>query len=163
MFTELEPLLADRTLVLTLSSSPGGTIRVNVIPKCLKENDPAEKTLTTALSMTGTAAELDREFPTQLAGYAQSIRETGSTLRQVRETHQAAMKALDAENKKALEAKRKASGSKTTATSEEKKPAPETRKPAEAKAPAFAHVISLFDDPPEALPIASATGPETPK
>lgn len=41
MFTELEPLLAERALVLTVSVVSGGTLRVNVIPKCLKENDEA--------------------------------------------------------------------------------------------------------------------------
>jgi hypothetical protein len=39
------------------------------------------------LSLTGTAAELDRELPSQLAGYTQSALETSSTLGQVREAH----------------------------------------------------------------------------
>ena len=42
MFTELAPLLADRTLLLTLSAAPGGIIRVNVIPKSRNETDAAE-------------------------------------------------------------------------------------------------------------------------
>ena len=79
MFAELESLIADRTLVLTVSAVPGGAIRVNVIPKCLKENDTAEKALTTPLSMTGTAAELDRELPAQLASYTQTVLETSFT------------------------------------------------------------------------------------
>jgi PRTRC genetic system protein E len=107
MFTELESLLADRTLLLTLSAVPGGAIRVNVIPKCRNENDAAEKALATPLSVTGTAAELDRDFPAQLTGYVQSILETDSTLNQIREAHKAALKELEAENKKALDSKRK--------------------------------------------------------
>jgi PRTRC genetic system protein E len=107
MFTELEHLLADRTLLLTLSAAPGGTIRVNVIPKCREENDAAEKPLATPLSVTGTAAELDRELPAQLTSYVQSISETDSTLNHIREAHKAAVKKLEAENKKALDAKRK--------------------------------------------------------
>jgi PRTRC genetic system protein E len=67
MFTELAPLLADRTLLLTLSSVPGGAIRVNVIPKCRNGNDAAEKALATPLSVTGTAVELDRELPAQVS------------------------------------------------------------------------------------------------
>lgn len=116
MFVELEPILAERTLVLTVSTVPGGTIRVNVIPKSLslKETDSAEKALTTPLSMTGTAAELDRELPAQLASYTQTVLETSSTLRQVREAHQSAVKDLEAENKKALDTKRKSAAPKTT-------------------------------------------------
>jgi PRTRC genetic system protein E len=116
MFTELEPLLADRTLLLTLSAVPGGAIRVNVVPKCRNENDAAEKALATPLSVTGTAAELDRDFPAQLTGYVQSILETDSTLNQIREGHKAAVKELEAENKKALDAKRKTNTSSKPVT-----------------------------------------------
>jgi PRTRC genetic system protein E len=147
MFTELEPLLAERTLVLTVSVVSGGTLRVNVIPKCMKENDAAEKALATPLSLTGTAAELDRELPSQLASYTQSALETSSTLRQVREAHQSAVKELEAENKKALDAKRKSAGSKATRT-EEKDRVKEDKKVAETK-PSTPAMVSLFDDPPE--------------
>ncbi len=142
MFAELASLLADRTLVLTVSAAPGGTIRLNIIPKSLKENDTAEKALTTPLSITGTAAELDRELPAQLASYTQTVLETSSTLRQVREAHQAAVKELEAENKKALDAKRKTSAAKPTSKPEDK----EDQKPTETK-PAAAAPASLFDDP----------------
>ena len=123
MFVELEPILAERTLVLTVSTVsavPGGAIRMNVIPKCLKENDTAEKALTTPLSITGTAAELDRELPAQLTNYTKTVLETSSTLRQVREAHQSAVKDVEAENKKAFDAKRKGAGSKAPAKSEDK-------------------------------------------
>jgi len=95
MFTELEPLLADRTLLLTPSTAPCGTIRVNIIPKCRKENDAAEKALAKPLSVTGTAAELDRELPAQITSYVQSIIETDSTLNHIREAHKAALKELE--------------------------------------------------------------------
>ncbi len=147
MFTELEPLLANRTLVLTLSSVPGGTVRVNVIPKCLKENDSAEKALATPLSISGTAADLDRELPAQLASYTQSVLETSSTLIQIRETHNAAVKELEAENKKALDAKRQTAGaSKSAVKSDDRGPTKEKAADAKVAAP----MVSLFDDPPEA-------------
>ena len=146
MFTELEPLLASRTLVLTLSAVSSGIIRVNIIPKCLKENDTGEKALTTPLSITGTAANLDRELPAQLTSYTQSILETSSTLTLVRETHQAAVKELEAENKKTLDAKRKmVTGSQSPAN---KPAAKEEKKPAETRS--AAPMTSLFDDPPAA-------------
>jgi PRTRC genetic system protein E len=143
MFAELESLLAERTLVLTVSAVPGGAIRVNVIPKPLKENDTAEKALTTPLSITGTAAELDRELPAQLASYTQTFLETSSTLRQVREAHHSAVKDLEAENKKALDAKRRAAGSKATKP-EEKDGVKEDKKVAETK-PSTPAMVSLFE------------------
>ena len=160
MFAELESLIAERTLVLTVSAVPGGAIRVNVIPKSLKESDPVERVLTTPLSMTGTAAELDRELPAQLSSYTQTVLETGSTLRQIREAHQSAVKDLEAENKKALDAKRKTAGSKAPAKSEDKDRDKEEKKPAETK-PAAAGIISLFDDAPDrtiASPDSGNTG-----
>ena len=159
MFTELAPLLADRTLLLTLSAVPGGAIRVNVIPKCRNENDAAEKALATPLSVTGTAADLDRDFPAQLTGYAQSILETDSTLNQIRESHKAAVKELEAENKKALDAKRKTNTSSKPVTKPDDKAEVKDNKAAESKTPS--PVVSLFDEPPE--PIAAAADPKTPE
>lgn len=158
MFTELEPLLADRTLVLTLSAAPGGLIRANVIPKCLKEDDAAEKALATPLSVTGTAADLDREFPGQIASYAQSICETGSTLNRIREAHKAAVKEVEAENKKALDAKRKLTGSCKPATKSDDKMESKDEEKAPEEKPA-APIVSLFDDPPENAP--STNNPAT--
>ena len=146
MFTELEPLLADRTLLLTPSTAPCGTIRVNIIPKCRKENDAAEKALAKPLSVTGTAAELDRELPAQITSYVQSIIETDSTLNQIREAHNAAVKELEAENKKALDAKRKTNTSfKPVAKPDDKAVVKDDhKKAAESKTPS--PVVSLFDE-----------------
>ena len=113
MFTELSPLLAGRTLVLTVAQIDNGLIRLNVIPKRQKENDSGEKALTTPLSVTGTAADLDRDLPAQLSGYASSMLQTGSTLAQVQTTHRAAFKEIETENRKTLESKRKSAVSKT--------------------------------------------------
>jgi PRTRC genetic system protein E len=157
MFTELASLLADRTLLLTLSALPGGTIRVNVIPKCRSESDAAEKALATPLSVTGTAADLDREFPAQLTSYVQSIVETDSTLNQIREAHKTAVKELEAENKKALDAKRKTNtSSKPLAKSDNQADAKEDGKKA-AEPKMQSSVVSLFDEPLEPVaPVADA-------
>ena len=158
MFTELAPLLADRTLLVTLSAAPGGAIRVNVVPKCRNSNDTAEKALATPLSVTGTAADLDRDFPAQLTGDVQSILETDSTLNQIRETHKAAMKELEAENKKALDAKRKTNtSSKPAAKPDDKAAAKDDGKKATGpKMPSS--VVSLFDEPePMAAPADAKT------
>ena len=155
MFIELAPLLAHRTLLLTLSAAPGGIIRVNVNPKSRNETDAAEKALATPLSIRGTAADLDRDFPAQLTGYAQSILETDSTLNQIREAHKAAVKELEAENKKALDAKRKTnSSSKPVANHDDKADTKEdTKKATGSKMPS--PVVSLFDEPPEHIAAAA--------
>lgn len=155
MFTELLPLLADRTLVLTIARIDDGLLRVNVIPKskAAKENDSAEKALTTPLSVTGSAADLDRDLPAQLTSFAHSVTQTGSNLVQVEEAHRAAIKAVEADNKKMLDTKRKASGGKTPATTDSKAPAPDPGpvfkdgKPVFGTKQVIAQPASLFDAP----------------
>jgi PRTRC genetic system protein E len=148
MFTELEPLLADRTLVLTISGIGKNVLRVNVIPKSQKQSDAAEKAMATPLSFTGTAADLDRELPAQLVGYTNSLLETGSTLQQVQEAHKAALREIEAENKKAQDNKRKVVGGKTPAKAEQKSTrAAEDAKPGLEGKPATVPIASLFDDP----------------
>ncbi|MGH9440440.1 MAG: PRTRC system protein E [Terriglobia bacterium] len=149
MFIELEPLLAERTLVLTISKIDHHAIRVNVIPKSQSENDAAEKALATPLSITGSAAELDRELAVQLAGYTKAVLEMSSTLQQVQEAHKAALKEIEAENKKALDAKRKISGAKALPKAEDNvAPAKDGQPAPEAKPrPPAAVTTSLFDDP----------------
>ena len=55
MFTELLPLVKDRTLMLIIARTGGETLRVNVIPqrKCAEENDAAENAITSPLTITG--------------------------------------------------------------------------------------------------------------
>lgn len=159
MFTELAPLLADRTLLLTLSAAPGGIIRVNVIPKSRNDADAAEKALATPLSVTGTAADLDRDLPAQLTGYTQSFLETDSTLNQIREAHKAAVKELEAGNKKALDVKRKINTSSKPAAkpNEQADGKDDGKKATDSKTPS--PVVSLFDEEPE--PVATAPHAKT--
>ncbi len=55
MFTELLPLLKDRTLMLIIADTGGETLRVNVIPqrRSGKENDTAENAFASPLTITG--------------------------------------------------------------------------------------------------------------
>ena len=62
MFVELMPMLAGRTVMITVARENDKTLRVNVI---LSEN-PA---LTTPLSYTGMPEELDAELRKHLASY----------------------------------------------------------------------------------------------
>ena len=117
MFTELMPLLRQRAVMITISDVGDGLLRVNIIPRKLVEGSSDENAaLTTPLSITGKAEELDMELPGQLATFTESIAKTGSNLEELRTQHAAAVKALEAENKKKLDDKKKVSGSKTVST-----------------------------------------------
>ena len=81
MFKELQPLLAKRSLTITVAALNGEQIRVNVIPHSRPEDtkvneqikyshkdevaaipDAAVKALTTPISLTGTAEEIDAKL-----------------------------------------------------------------------------------------------------
>ena len=110
MFTELIPLLKQRILVLTISRVDDELICVSVIPK-KRENVPDENAaLTTPLALTGRPEELDRDLPGQLSGFADSVIKTGSNLEQLKAEHAAAVKAVDAENRKRLDERKKSNG-----------------------------------------------------
>ena len=56
MFAELMPLLAGRTVLITVAKVDDKTLRVNVIPHGKADDNPA---LTTPLTYTGSPEELD--------------------------------------------------------------------------------------------------------
>ena len=92
MFTELMPLIEQRPLTITVAVFSGGRqIRVNVVPQDLEKDgrvndkvgysnkdkiakvpDEAIKALTTPLSLTGTAEEIDAELAQALREFAES-------------------------------------------------------------------------------------------
>jgi PRTRC genetic system protein E len=112
MFTELLPLLKDRTLMLIIAGTGGETLRVNVIPqrKSDRENDAAENAITSPLTIAGTAEELDREFARQIAGFRGSLDRLKSNLGEIESAHAAALKTVEEERRKELNSKRKATG-----------------------------------------------------
>ena len=90
MFVELVPLLKDRTVLITVASIDG-KLKVNVIPAKAKEGE--EQALTTPLSFTGSAAELDAELGSHLTSYVHSHVELRNTLAEVKAEMDAAAKA----------------------------------------------------------------------
>ncbi len=112
MFTELMPLLAERTVLITVARESDTTLRVNVIPKQAKEGENAA--LSTPLSFVGTPEELDRDFARELAAYVDTHRQLGSTLAQAKATMEAAAKAAQEEGKRKADEKRKAKPSSST-------------------------------------------------
>ena len=152
MFTELMPLLKQRVVMITISDVGEGLLRVNVIPRKLEGNADENGALTVPLSITGKAEELDRELPGQLASFTESVTKTGSNLDELKTQHAAAIKAVEAENRKKMDDKKKANGSKPASS-------PPTTPPATAEfkdgKPVFGSKApqppvasqSLFDNP----------------
>jgi len=98
MFVELMPLLAGRTVLITVAKVDDKTLRVNVIPALAKADDnPA---LSTPLTYTGSPEELDAELGKHLAGYVQTHQQTASTLAEAKATMEAAAKAAQEETKR---------------------------------------------------------------
>lgn len=90
MFVELVPLLKDRTLLITVAGIDG-KLKVNLIPTKAKEGE--EQALTTPLSFTGSAEELDAELGSHLASYVESHLELRNTLAEAKAEMDAAAKA----------------------------------------------------------------------
>jgi PRTRC genetic system protein E len=113
VFTELKPLLKQRVVMVTVSDIGEGLLRVNIIPRKLADGGSEDNAaLTTPLTVTGKAEELDRDLPSQLASFTESIAKSGSNLEEVKTQHTAAIKAVEAENKKRLDERKKTNGSK---------------------------------------------------
>jgi len=107
MFVELMPLLAGRTVLITVAKVDDKTLRVNVIPTQAKaDENPA---LSTPLTYTGLPEELDAELGKHLAGYVQTHQQAASTLTEAKATMEAAAKAAQEEAKRKAEERRKAS------------------------------------------------------
>ena len=149
MFVELMPLLAGRTVMITVARLDDHTLRVNVIPTT-KSGENENPALTTPLSYTGTPEELDAELAKQLASYVECHRELGSTLAQAKAEMDAAAKAAQEEARKKAEERRKKAAEKPAENPGIPVPAPTAPQPAAA--------ASLFaDTQPAAESRANAT------
>ena len=90
MFIELMPLLKERSLLVTVARL-NDKLKVNVIPAKIKDGE--DQALTTPLSYTGSAEELDGELGTHLASYVDAHLSLGSTLAEAKADMDAAAKA----------------------------------------------------------------------
>jgi PRTRC genetic system protein E len=88
MFQQLVPLLRQRSVLLTVTSLEEDQIRVNVLPKKLADSENAA--LTTPMSFTGTAAELDAQLPDAIVSFVASHLELKNTLGRAKEEMAAA-------------------------------------------------------------------------
>ena len=157
MFVELMPLLAGRTVLITVAKVDDKTLRVNVIPHGKADENPA---LTTPLTYTGPPEELDAELGKHLAGYVQTHQQAASTLAEAKATLEAAAKAAQEEAKRKAEERKKVS-QKPPATATATEPASSASPtPAEsAPSSASAGTFGLFPPTtPEPAPTQSKGG-----
>ena len=87
MFVELLPILKNRPVMLTVALVGDNAIRVNVIPKRIKDSDSGDDALTTPLTVTGSPDELDREFAAQVVGFTDAFVKLGSNLTEIEAAH----------------------------------------------------------------------------
>jgi PRTRC genetic system protein E len=145
VFVELMPLLAGRTVLITVAKVDDKTLRVNVIPTQAKaEENPA---LSTPLTYTGPPEELDAELGKHLAGYVQTHQQTASTLAEAKATLEAAAKAAQEEAKRKAEERKKAT-QKPPATATTAEPASSASSTAAEATPSSASTGTLGLFPP---------------
>lgn len=118
MFTELKQLLAMRSLTITVAAIDRDHIRVNVVPHARPEDkklneqisyshrnevtpvpEEAIKALTTPISITGTAEEIDANLASILANYVESHVGLHNSLDRAGSEIAAAVKAIGERNK----------------------------------------------------------------
>jgi len=140
MFKELVPILRNRAVLITATALDDDQIRVNVVPKKMKDGD--HDALTTPLSVTGTAEELDTQLAATLVGFVASHLQMKNALEKAKADMDVATKAAQAEAR----AKAKTPASKTP-VKVEPIPAAAVAQPTEPAKPAPARPASLFDAP----------------
>ncbi len=140
MFKELVPILRNRAVLMTATALDDDQIRVNVVPKKMKDGD--HDALTTPLSVTGTAEELDAQLAATLVGFVASHLQMKNALEKAKSEMDAATKTAQAEAR----AKSKTPTSKTPVKVEPAQAAVVAQSPEPAK-PIPAKTASLFDVP----------------
>jgi len=140
MFKELVPILRSRAVLMTATALDDDQIRVNVVPKKMKDGD--HDALTTPLRVTGTAEELETQLAATLVGFVASHLQMKNALEKAKSEMDAATKTAQAEAR----AKSKTPTSKTPVKVEPAQAAVVAQSPEPAK-PVPAKTASLFDVP----------------
>jgi len=154
MFKELLPVLRDRAVLLTVTLVDADQIRVNIVPKKIKDGD--NDALTTPLSVTGTAEDLDAELSKTVISFVGSHLQMKNTLERAKAEMDAASKAAQTEARAKAKAPAKAGPSNAEITQHSP-----TVKPTELAKLAPQKPASLFDLPtPAATTIATPAEPD---
>ena len=140
MFKELAPYLRQRAVLLTVTHLEEEQIRVNIVPQKIKDGENAA--LTTPLTVTGTAEELDRELSATVVNFVAAHLELKNTLDRAKAEMDAAAKAAqtEARSKSKTQPAKVVAKPEPTRASEAAKPVPQT--PSEPP-----RVAGLFDSP----------------
>jgi PRTRC genetic system protein E len=152
MFKELLPVLRDRAVLLTVTLVDADQIRVNIVPKKLKDGD--NDALTTPLSVTGTGEDLDAELSKTIISFVGSHLQMKNTLEKAKAEMDAASKAAQTEARAKSKTATRSLPAKTEVL--QNVPAAEPVKPSPQKS------ASLFDIPPAPAitPTAAPAEPE---
>lgn len=140
MFKELAPVLRHRAVLMTITSIEEDQIRVTVVPKKLKDDE--NNALTTPVTVTGTAEELDAELGSTLVNFVGTHLQLRNTLERAKAEMDAAAKAAQAEAR----SKSKTAGKKDAEPASSAKQKDEV-KSAESPKPTTPKTASLFDMP----------------
>ena len=140
MFKELVPYLRHRAVMMTVTHLAEDQIRVNVIPKKLEEGE--NEALTTPVSITGTAEELDQDLPSTLVSFVSAHLQLKNSLEKAKAEMGAATKTAQAEARSKAKTPAKQATDKATATEAI------TVKPAESVRPEPPRTPSLFEAQP---------------
>ena len=127
MFQQLVPLLRQRSVLLTVTALEEDQIRVNVLPKKLADGENAA--LTTPMSFTGTAAELDAQLPDAIVSFVASHLGLKNTLDRAKEEMAAAAKAVQDEAKNKSKTVKKAAPAAEPVKKDERKEADPPKAP----------------------------------
>lgn len=139
MFQEVHSLLKKRSFTITIAALNGEQIRVNIIPHSRPEDSKANeqikyshkdevaeipeaavKALTTPISLTGTAEEIDAKLPEVLVQFVESHSQLQATFDRACTEISEAVKAIDERNKNKPK-------SKTASAKAEQKEDPKTK------------------------------------
>lgn len=104
LFQGLLPMLANRVVILTVADAGNGFLSLSVIPKKLADDE--SDALTTPLSITASADELDRDLPRQLREFTGVHAAAASNLAQIKQELEAAQKAAADERMKKTQGKK---------------------------------------------------------
>jgi PRTRC genetic system protein E len=151
MFKELAPVLRHRAVLMTITSIEDDQIRVNVVPKKLKDGE--HTALTTPLTVTGTAEELDAELGSTLVDFVASHLQLKNTLKQAKADMEEAAKAAQAEARAKSKTQIKKDATASTIPSKPSQPVKAT----ERVEPPPPRTASLFDMSAAATAPASAS------
>src|SRR5438876_7554802 len=130
LFAQLEPLLAYRAVLITVSKLDGDQLQVNICPRQLKESE--NSALTIPLCVTGTAAELDSDLMAQISSFVASHIGLNTNLTAIEKEIAEAEKAAREEAKKKHKAvgnggKKPTDGASSTQSLAVSKPEPEPK------------------------------------